>query len=47
VWNGRELVARVRSWTGAAIQRGFNHRSRGIAIVSSHYQTTISEDTAA
>jgi hypothetical protein len=39
-------VARVVSWKGAAIQRGLEHGSTGIAIVRSRYQATTSEDTA-
>jgi hypothetical protein len=46
VWNGRELVARMRSVKGAAIQRGLEHGSKEITIVTSRYQETISEDTA-
>jgi hypothetical protein len=36
----------IGSWKGAAIQRGFEHGSRGIAIVRSRYQEMFSEDTA-
>jgi hypothetical protein len=31
---------------GAAVQRGLEHGSREIAIVSSYYQKTSNEDTA-
>jgi hypothetical protein len=39
-------VRKRDSLKGAAIQRGLEHGSRGIAIVRSRYQATASEDTA-
>jgi hypothetical protein len=45
---GRNIRPRLKnrsSWKGATIQRVFEHGSRGIAIVRSHYQATTSEDT--
>jgi hypothetical protein len=33
-------------WKGAAVQRGLEHGSRGIAIVRNRYRVTTSEDTA-
>jgi hypothetical protein len=38
--------ARISSWKGAAIQRGPELRSKGIAIVGGHHQATTTEDTA-
>jgi hypothetical protein len=35
-----------RIWKGAAIQRGLDPGSRGLAIVRSRYQANTSEDTA-
>jgi hypothetical protein len=42
----RTTGARIGTWKGATIQRGLEPRSRGLAIVRSHYQETSSEDTA-
>jgi hypothetical protein len=39
----RESVKKKGIWKGAAIQRGFEPESRGIAIVISRYQATTSE----
>jgi hypothetical protein len=41
----RASVKKRRSWKGAAVQRGLEPGSRGIAIVRSRYQETSSEDT--
>jgi hypothetical protein len=37
---------RRSSWKGATVQRGLEHRSRGIAVVRNSYQETYNEDTA-
>jgi hypothetical protein len=42
----RTIEARIGSWKGVAVQRGFESGSRGIAIVRSRYQETSSEDAA-
>jgi hypothetical protein len=34
-----------RSWKGASVQRGFEHRCRGIAIVRDRYQAAAGEDS--
>jgi hypothetical protein len=39
-------VARISSWKRVVIQRGLEHRSRGIAIVRSRYEATTGEETA-
>jgi hypothetical protein len=42
-----ELVGCNRgSWKGAAVQRGLEPGSRGLAVIRSRYQATTSEDTA-
>jgi hypothetical protein len=41
-----ESVKKGVSWKGAAVQRGLERGSRGLATVRSHYQATTSVDTA-
>jgi hypothetical protein len=35
---GNQVSVKESSWKGAAVQRGLEPGSRGIAIVTSHYQ---------
>jgi hypothetical protein len=40
------IEAKMGSWNRAAVRRELEPRSRGIAIVRSHYLVTTSEDIA-